>query len=507
VRDHRAVRPPTKTALVILSALAGCQGAPTDDPAAMATEVGSVLLGPIGDVEGSKFLRGLLATSGRDADRVLDGDVRTGWTPSGDAVGEGLTLQFEEPSRATALVLRACDGSSTARWQAVVDGVIGPTFSLAPGREERVELGADVAGRAMRTLSLRILSADEPGVCVAELGIAADRALLPMRPPRSVHGRIRASSTKEPADAWQAAWLVDGIPETAWAEGTLGGGDGERVLITLDEPAEIVAVEIWNGDQRSDAARLAAGRVRRLRLELDGATPVGLDLADQPGPQRLELPDPVVTAGISLVVEGALTGESGDDTTLSELRLFDRHGPVSVRTNDALDRADAVREQIAGTPLAAFVDHRWGSVCGVPPRSWKLRGNLGFVRDDGAASWGEGAPVAEVMEGRWVAGPSEGAWATVRLEGVRRRADATWTADDPDRARAAQGEIRLAFARDLGQAGLKQVLDGWKDQRSRVGCLTEELGAWSDAWDALLARDAVVVQGDGLSDLLWREGL
>jgi hypothetical protein len=437
------------------------------------------------------FLRELRSTSGSDVDRVLDADGTTGWTPGADPAGEGIDLVFEEPLPVSGIVVRACDGAPEARVHLFPNGTSGPTLHLVTGRDTVQELSDVQCTHGLRDLSLRFEGSGPPP-CIAELGLLRDGVEVPLRPPRELHAQLRASSVEEPVPFASPAWLVDGRTDFGWVAQSRVG---ERVLVTLDEPAEISALEIWGGDEVPT----------RLSVEVDGAEPFLAGLAAKRGPQRIELPAPIDTGGLALIVDQAPAGTGG--IGLAELRLWDRHGPLVIRSQDAAELERTTAEASRDLPIGGVLDVEWHSVCGYPRRTLKLRANTTFSRSDAAVRW-PGGLAPERFDGEWAYVSHDGPWSTVGVRGTHRRLDARWEDDAAASERAGSAWIEVARLSDLGPQAFRDLVESWGRgaSRDRVDCLTEELGAWTDAWDTLVAQDALVVRGEGLDDLLWREG-
>lgn len=129
--------------------------------------------------------------------------------------------------------------------------------------------------------------------------------------------RVRASSAQaaEPSER-----LVDGDPETAWAEDSPGPGVGEWVEVALDTGARVGRVTIWNGDQRGERF-LLRNRVRELRIDVAGER-FTVELLDTQGPQVIELPRPVRADRLRLTVLSVYGASPDADTALSGVEIY-----------------------------------------------------------------------------------------------------------------------------------------------------------------------------------------
>ncbi len=430
----------------------------------------------------------------------------------------------------------ACDRTSpfhvVTRW----NGARGAEFSLGEGGEHRVEFPREQGRHGLSSIAVRIDHASlrraappvdgavveavsAPGsapapLCIAEVELISDGRPLPLRPPRTVRGRVRPSSSRD--DGWSSAVaLTDDRPDTAWHEGASGRGEGERILFVLDEAVELSAIEVWNGDQRSSAAWEGAARVTRLRVEPEGGEPFAIDVpaASGPaneGPHKVAFPQPIIASSLTLVIDGVSGSPEREGVAVSELRFWDRFGPIHV---------EATVERSPSSMPPEWLDGQWRSVCGYPRRTMKMRSNGSFVYTGRERDERSGAMAAYTMEGRWSAENSAVPWLPVGIRATRQRDEVSWKPrmEAPPRV---EGELAVASVRDLGPQGVRAVLDEWgregggrgarrPGRADRVDCITEELGAWKDAWSALLANDALIVRtedGDlGLTDLVWRE--
>ncbi len=112
----------------------------------------------------------------------------------------------------------------------------------------------------------------------------------------------------------------------AWAEGVPGPGIGESLtyLFANDSP-RLHTVNISNGLVTSEPAWRANNRVKRLRMDENGATVALLELADSMADQTFKLPrllgkrndgDPM---RITFTILDVYPGELYDDTVISEI--------------------------------------------------------------------------------------------------------------------------------------------------------------------------------------------
>ncbi len=432
------------------------------------------------------------ATSG-DPRLALDDRVETGWTPATPAENESIEWWFEPAESLNSVRLTPCEGGAAFRMQMMLDQASGPEVSV----RGVLPVQADWSEGVHRQLGLRILSVEGGTVpCLAKVEVRTGKVWRPLVPPREVRGRVRIASVDSPGSAWA---LVDGRPDTAWVELGIGDGQGEKIWFVLDEPLQLAGVEIWNGDQRTEITAGEFAKLARVKIETDAGFEHSIEVTEQPGAQKFSWPA-VDTQRFALVIEEARSGHSKrpdrrQELRIAGIRLWDARGPVQMRTNDAAERELAVGHEIAVSSLGLLQNREWRSVCGHPRRRLKLRSNLSVFMED--------AP-GRVFEGTWDLDRADSPWVGVDLSGTWRPAGSSWAGGQG--FEAVDGRISLARVTDLGAAEFRALMERWGRGESRVSCLTEELGAWPEAWSALVQADALVVEGVNGRDLLWREG-
>lgn len=142
----------------------------------------------------------------------------------------------------------------------------------------------------------------------------------------------RASSTLPPQNGtrYDARNLCDGSLSTAWVEGAPGDGIGEwfelrlRVAEGPHEDAAIQGMTVFNGYRKSRALWRENGRIRRLRLDVNGKPYGTITLADAYEHQKVDLgriplpPHDEVTV-LRFTIQAVYPGTKGHDTALSEI--------------------------------------------------------------------------------------------------------------------------------------------------------------------------------------------
>ncbi|MCB9761708.1 MAG: hypothetical protein H6739_17825 [Alphaproteobacteria bacterium] len=483
--------------LSLLTLLACSGGEPAPTPPSSGPSPGTPDLTPPPSVAADPGvpLQALVPTSGADAAKALDGDPTTGWRPAGDGADEGLLLRFEEPVTLEEVTLRACPDASSARWTLYLNGAEAVTE--AEFNAKAPISWSEPGGRAVRSLFARVNSGEK--ACLAEVEVATPDGPLDLAPPRAVTGRVSASSTLEPADAYHPAYLFDSRTDFGWVEGADGLGIGESLTLTLDAPVTIGWIELWNGYQRSPDHFAKNGRAKRISVTADGGNPVELVVADTQGPQKLELPAPLQGKVWTITILEATPGTKYPDLVLSELRLWDRQGPLTVTTPHAAERRKALLAQVKGSSLEAALDGAYATPCG----DWEMVATL-KLRSDHSFVWYQteetDGTLTEVFDGAWVVDEAGSPSSTVKLYGRRHRTTEDWNpygdSGKKETVRIGGGTLTVSRVEALGPEATKAAIE-------RVA---EYAGCAAGRYDELVARDAIVVEGAPFHAVLWKGG-
>ncbi len=136
-------------------------------------------------------------------------------------------------------------------------------------------------------------------------------------------GQICASSqlNSQSGNSYSAGNLFDAEMKTAWVEGVKGSGVGETLLLKLDEPKTISALEFVNGYNKSKNVFAKNSRVSDLDILTSTGTNFRLQLKDKMGWQRFNLATPEEIEWIQITISKAKKGSKYLDTALSEFRL------------------------------------------------------------------------------------------------------------------------------------------------------------------------------------------
>jgi hypothetical protein len=116
---------------------------------------------------------------------------------------------------------------------------------------------------------------------------------------------------------------ADVEPNSCWAEGVAGNGEGEWLELNATVPVLLDTLQITNGLATSDALFRANNRIKKLDLSVNGRTPVAVQLPDQMDPFDIKLPaSKEVVRSIRLTIREVYAGTKYQDTCVSRIRLF-----------------------------------------------------------------------------------------------------------------------------------------------------------------------------------------
>jgi len=409
--------------------------------------------------------------------------------------------------------VQLCPGSGQFNLVPYVNGTSRTARAKGADKEEfEIPLGAKA--QKVRSVFLRV-SAPQGVPCIDAVEFFRGGAKIDVAPPRAVAGAVEASSTLTPIDAYHQAYLFDGRTDFGWVEGAKGLGQGESVTIRLEEPIELHALELWNGYQRSKDHFRKNARATVLDVKVDEAAPVRLRVKDVMGPQKLKLPKPVQAKTIQLTIVQARRGTQYPDLVLSELRLWDATGPLSVVTEDMAERKAALDEQINDTPLAEVVDRQWScACCEMRSTRLKLRTNHTFVwyLDAEQAGEEETRSKSEVFDGAWVMGKSKAPSAVVKLFGRRHRTSSVFNPyagnKVRDTVRIGGGNLNVTRLADIDGAQFAKVVQAWLrgPARDKVNCLDLSADGLEATFQSLVEKKAVLIQGKAITDLMVYQG-
>lgn len=159
---------------------------------------------------------------------------------------------------------------------------------------------------------------DDPAATAATF----DPAVYPDEPEVLQVTGVGASSQRPPAGevGYDAGNLVDDDVTTAWShDPAVEAAADVDLALALAEPAWVTALTFANGAQSDDLAFAADGRVLRMTVLVSGDAVAELQLLDQQGLQRVELPEPVLVDTLRLVILEAVAGDTYEEVSISEI--------------------------------------------------------------------------------------------------------------------------------------------------------------------------------------------
>lgn len=123
-----------------------------------------------------------------------------------------------------------------------------------------------------------------------------------------------------------SAAVLDLDPETFWAEGVPGNGEGQAISAVFDEPVDLAAIGIYNGASSDRTTYLSRPRPRQIRVFFSSGGSTDLTLEDEPGKfQKFNVnADGARTVAFQIIdVYPAVEGRS-QATSLSGVEFFAR---------------------------------------------------------------------------------------------------------------------------------------------------------------------------------------
>ncbi|MEE8601031.1 NADase-type glycan-binding domain-containing protein [Euzebya tangerina] len=133
---------------------------------------------------------------------------------------------------------------------------------------------------------------------------------------------LQAASASSALGDHPASLAIDGDTATAWTEAASGSGQDQWLEVTMASEVSVSRILLWNGDQRDDTRFDENGRAAAIRIEVTDDVAdrqFRVVLEDTSGPQQVDLPEPVVTDRVRVVVEDAIAGDRYTDLAISEI--------------------------------------------------------------------------------------------------------------------------------------------------------------------------------------------
>ena len=143
-------------------------------------------------------------------------------------------------------------------------------------------------------------------------------SLVMIRPKATVSSSaLKGTSTA----SYQATNLLDDDLTTAWVEGANGTGLGEWVRFEFAQPVVLDRLVIVNGFQKDDQRFSGNPRVKLVKVEYSSGATQLVELFDVKDLQ-IVIPTSEAVEWVKLMVVSVYSGESWEDTALSEVHLL-----------------------------------------------------------------------------------------------------------------------------------------------------------------------------------------
>ena len=122
--------------------------------------------------------------------------------------------------------------------------------------------------------------------------------------------------------------LIDGNIATPWVEGTEGTGEGEKIILNLENPVNVHGILLYNGYLQNDDLHSSNGVVTKVSVDFGNGNIVETEIKDLtysvelPVPDRIELEQSVFTEQIIITILDAKFGDKYEDTCIGEIKIF-----------------------------------------------------------------------------------------------------------------------------------------------------------------------------------------
>lgn len=136
---------------------------------------------------------------------------------------------------------------------------------------------------------------------------------------------VSASSTYPAQEGvtYEAKNIKDRKQASAWFEGDEGSGLGSYIEVDLGGSKTVTGFRIWNGYWLSWDMWQRNNRVKELEVETAEGQDFSFTLKDDMKPEDLRFSKPVTTSKLTFRIKGIHSGNTFNDTAISELQVFD----------------------------------------------------------------------------------------------------------------------------------------------------------------------------------------
>lgn len=136
---------------------------------------------------------------------------------------------------------------------------------------------------------------------------------------------ISASSTY-PADEnvnYETTNLTDLKASTVWAEGAEGSGLGSFLVVELGGEKTVTGARLWNGNWYTSDFWQRHSRIKDLEVEFSDGSVEKFTLKDEKLPEVIRFSKPVKTSSVKFKIKSVYSGNTYNDTCVSEVQVFD----------------------------------------------------------------------------------------------------------------------------------------------------------------------------------------
>jgi hypothetical protein len=433
--------PASILAILLAILITSCGGSSTSTETKVNEVEDTIVIQPL-------YLEGLYATSTRlphhefGIENLFDGKAGTIWsTTVGAGPDEGFILYFPTAQYVKEMYLDSlADMTNIARVKGVTVyadghslGYFDPAGLIRVDKDVRslfVKIGEtsqssfdDVTEEGGdETLSMERFN-EQYAVGFSGIRLIGKEGVLPLTPPMSVRGDVKASSVLQPASAYGESQLFDSRKEFVWAEGAKSGGEGESLTFTFEEEQSLTAIRIWNGYQRSEKHFESNARIKSFEIGVKDGTKTKYSIEDSTEPQTVNFASPMKGKVVVLTVLEVYPGTSYKDLVVSELLFFNEARPILIHDNGAESRVEALLTEIKGSVLEDYLDRRLHNQRQASyytsDRSLVLRSNKTFVLYDHTSSQDESRQDDKevVADGNWEIMEMNEKYAKIRVFG------------------------------------------------------------------------------------------
>lgn len=304
---------------------------------------------------------------------LFDNDESTYWASMpGAGPDEGIMIYFDKPVDISTMYLNQIKGKAYANIKHISLYING-----SPEGNKKVSADGIIIDRDnVSSLYIRFYLLDhnetkndpnyllheifdpKKSVALSEIVLYSDEKRLQLIPPKIVSGKLTASSTLMPKEAYGIHNLMDSRKEFAWVEGANGFGIGETITAEFDSPQMITGIKINNGFQRSDKHFQANARLQTAVFRDEKGNENKVNIKDVMGMQRIEFDKPLQGKKITMTIEKAYKGTAYEDLVISEMKFFNEEQDIIVADNATESIKKGLQQKAKTTVLASILDRR-----------------------------------------------------------------------------------------------------------------------------------------------------